>query len=114
MSDKYEDSYCYKARYSDLQNIYDPPRYLAALRPPSKHPEIINEIMEEELNRLVINCEKALQDAEDNWEYDNQFHTCWLCGRIGFDDDMRKNNIQKWVHIQCELEMEETIKYLKY
>jgi hypothetical protein len=50
----------------------------------------------------------------DNWEYDRQFHTCWLCGKPGMDEGMHKNNIGYWVHDTCELEMLETIKYLKY
>jgi hypothetical protein len=52
------------------------------------------------------------KDYLDNLEYDNHFHICWLCGKSGFDDDMRKNNIMKWVHIDCELQMEETIKHI--
>ena len=109
----YEDSYCYKARYSEVYNFFDLPRELAALRLP-RHTEIIDAIIDEELSRPNVDPEKALQDAMDNWEYDSQFHTCWHCKKSGIEEGMHKNSIGYWVHDTCELLMEESIKYLKY
>ena len=58
--------------------------------------------------------EEILQEAMDNWEYDNCFHTCWLCGNTGHEEGVHKNNLNYWVHDTCELQMEETLKHIQH
>ena len=68
----------------------------------------------EERNAEFNEPDTILQDAMDNWEYDNQFHTCYLCKNTGHEEGMHKNNLGYFVHDECELQMEETLKHIHY
>ena len=51
-------------------------------------------------------------DAYEGFEHFNQYHICWHCGEQGHENGMQRNKLHYWVHIECEIYINELTKKL--
>jgi len=74
------------------------------------HPQPFNP----EAEGINYNVQPEYDPFDDLYYMASEYHKCWLCHEPGLEATMIKNNLRYWVHIDCELQMEETLKQLNH
>ena len=67
-----------------------------------------------EAEGIDYNPQPEYDPFDDLYYMGSEYHKCWLCHEPGIEPNMMRDNLRRWVHIDCEIQKEETLKYLNY